>query len=530
MNFPSLLYPRQIPRSGAPEPNYFRDLNLDQVVSEVTTGKSEYALEPFFYHLPHDAGVVRFRQAVMRELEDGGLAGIIEQFSRRMREMRATLAQAERHYYRLQHQRSLLDSMALYCESVCELHQSLTARDTLNSAGLRGLRDRLATYVSGDRFTELSEGVRHLLEALGEVRYCILLDGDRISVRRFDGEPDYAPQIERIFARFRQRDAEKHTFSFTSSAQMNHVEAQILEGVARLNGALFANIETFCARHAKAEPASEVSAESANTLDFARYPFIETGIAAFDREVQFYLAWLEFIAPMRRAGLSFSYPDFVRSDGTAGAERTFDVALAGKLLAEERVPIVNGFRLEGKERVIVVTGPNQGGKTTFARTFGQLHHLAGLGCCVPGTAVRLVLCNGVYTHFEQHERLTTRRGKLEDDLVRLHETLDEATADSILIFNEIFDSTTYDDALYLSRQILARVLEIGAKCVWVTFLDELSRLGEEVISMVGSTVPDDLAARTYRIERRPADGLAYALSLAEKHGLTRTALLRRLPS
>ncbi|MEJ2481019.1 MAG: hypothetical protein P8Y78_12810 [Acidihalobacter sp.] len=266
------------------------------------------------------------------------------------------------------------------------------------------------------------------------------------------------------------------------------------------------------------------------TADFARYPFIEDGIAIFDREIQFYLAWLEFIAPMRRTGLSFVYPELAETGREVHAEGAFDIALAAKLLAENRTPVVNDVRLAAGEQLIVVTGPNQGGKTTFARTFGQLHHLGGLGCSVPGMDVRLGLCDRIYTHFEQRERLATSHGKLEDELVRLHDTLAEATANSILVLNEIFDSTTYHDALYLSRRILARVLELGARCVWVTFLDELSRYDEKVVSMVSSTLPGDPTARTYKIERRAADGLAYALSLAEKHGLSRTALLHRLPS
>jgi DNA mismatch repair ATPase MutS len=288
---------------------------------------------------------------------------------------------------------------------------------------------------------------------------------------------------------------------------LNHVEQAILEFVSRLFPVEFHNLDEFVGRHGG---------------------FIDETIARFDREIGFYVAYLEFIDPLKRTGLPFCHPDVSVSSKETLVESSFDLALAAKLVQETGTVVCNDFHLTGQERLLVVSGPNQGGKTTFARMFGQLHFLAGLGCPIPGKAAHLFLPDRIFTHFEREEDIANLRGKLEDELVRSHASCEAMTSNSVIVLNEIFNSTSLDDQVFLSTRIIEKILAADVISICVTFIDALSTLSDKTVSMVSTVDREDLAHRTFEVIRKPADGLAYALSLAQKHGITYDQLRRRV--
>lgn len=518
MDFRSILFER--PEDGGEEeepaatagerremPAFFRDLHLDQLLERLTEGREEYRLEPFFCAPPESPGDIAYRQEVARDLEREAVRGPVQRFGEAMRTLRRYLDRAEKLYYPYQRDRWFLEAVRLYCDAVRELGEALRAAAPA-SRGLRGLAAYLEGYAGSEGFLALARKAERLEEALDRIRYTLLIRGSRVTVSTFEEEPDYGAEVLATFERFAQGAAREVRFSFQEPVEMNHVEAEVLEGVARLEPETFAALRRF---------------------HEGRRGFLDPVVRRFDREVQFYLAYLELAGRLRAAGLAFCYPELAEAPGELYALDTFDLVLAERRLAAgEAPPVCNDFELHGPERVLVVTGPNQGGKTTFARAVGQIHFLARLGLPVPGRAAWLLRTDRIFTHFEREEQMESLHGKLEEELVRVRAILEEATSRSLVVLNESFASTTLRDALFLGREILGRILERGALAVYVTFLDELSRLGPATVSMVSTVSPENPAERTFQLVRRPADGLAYAEALAEKYGLTYRTLRRRL--
>lgn len=430
MRFHSILFERPEDAAGADhsqEPPFFADLNLDQILESMMAGRDEYRLDQFFYVPLHDAEAVRYRHDVLRDLEKEPVLAAARAFAEHMREMREHLVQAREFRYRYQQERWYLDAVDIYCATVTSLTEDL-ARIDVNSRGFQAFREYLADYTASDSCTSLVSATGKRYADLAAVKYSIHMRGNRVRVTRYGGEPDYSAEVEKTFTKFKQGAVKDYRVGFRDGPDMNHVEARILDLVARLYPEVYQALDDYCTRHQH---------------------YLDDRIAAFDREVQFYISYLEFIEQFRRVGLSFT---------------------------------------------------------------------------------RLFLPDQMFTHLEKEEDIATLRGKLEDELTRIHQILQQAISNSVLIMNESFTSTTLADALFLGTEVMQRIRRLELLCVYVTFVDEMASLSAATVSMVSTIVPDNPAVRTYKVVRKPADGFAYAAAIAEKYGLTCERVKERIPS
>jgi len=507
--FYSILFAAPADRIGddtRAAPEFFVDLNCEQIVDAIVAGKDDYNLKPFFYASLRRVEAIQYRHEVMQDLECSPLFRCVASFAGKMRKVREHLVQVQKMYYTEQKQAWFLDGVDIYCEAIKSFTFELS-ECTLRSRGFLAFRDFLNDYTRSGHFTELLSKTSKLKADLASAEYCVLIKSGGFTVRKYEEEADYSIEVERTFEKFQQGAVEDYRVKFSTSVEMNHIEAKILEFVARLYPEIFGAVADFCTKNED---------------------FIHRTIAVFDREVQFYLAYLEYIVALKCAGLRLCYPRVSNTNQEVCNYDGFDITLAHKLVKENSSVVCNDFHLRGRERILVVSGPNQGGKTTFARTFGQLHYLASIGCPVPGREAQLFLFDRLFTHFEKEEKVENLRGKLEDDLLRIHDILSRVTHSSIIILNEIFTSTTIQDETYLSCAVMEKIVELGLLCVWVTFVDELASRGPQVVSMVSTVFPENPAVRTFKILRRRADGLAYAMAIAQKYGLTYDSIRRRI--
>ncbi len=140
---------------------------------------------------------------------------------------------------------------------------------------------------------------------------------------------------------------------------------------------------------------------------------------------------------------------------------------AGLVLVRRSAVVSNDFTMTGK-KCCIITGANQGGKSTFLRSIGQVHLMAQCGMFVAAADAVLPVHSGIFTHFTREEDSALDSGKLDEELVRMDKIAQHLQKGSLVLFNESFAATNEQEGSEISRQIVRALIEHDISVVFVT--------------------------------------------------------------
>jgi hypothetical protein len=216
-------------------------------------------------------------------------------------------------------------------------------------------------------------------------------------------------------------------------------------------------------------------------------------------ELAFYVGCLNLHAHLAAKGEPVCFPMPV----PAGERKQrfhglYDVCLT--LRMEQRV-VGNAADASGKS-LVVVTGANQGGKSSFLRSIGLGQVMMQCGMFVGAEVFEGELCPALFTHYKREEDAEMKSGKLDEELARMSWIVDHLSPNSVLLFNESFAATNEREGSEIAKQIVCALLEKRIKIVYVTHLYEFARgffdrKAENALFLRAERLPD--GTRTFKL-------------------------------
>jgi DNA mismatch repair ATPase MutS len=217
-------------------------------------------------------------------------------------------------------------------------------------------------------------------------------------------------------------------------------------------------------------------------------------------ELGFCLACLNLHDVLAAKGEPTGMPEpFPAGTPALAARGLYDVCLS---LAMGGTRVVGSDLEADDKRLVVITGANRGGKSTFLRSLGLAQLMMQAGMFVPAQAFRADVRHGLFTHFKREEDITLRSGKLDEELGRMSSLIDELQPDSLVLLNESFASTNEREGSEIGRQIVRALLESGVKVGYVTHMFDLANglhaeRDGEALFLRAERLPD--GRRTFRV-------------------------------
>jgi DNA mismatch repair ATPase MutS len=188
-------------------------------------------------------------------------------------------------------------------------------------------------------------------------------------------------------------------------------------------------------------------------------------------EIGFCVACVNLSERLSELGASTTFPvPVARGELALSANGLYDVSLR---LASTEPVVANDIDADGKS-LVMITGANQGGKSTFLRSVGLAQLMMQAGMFVGAESLRANVCDGMFTHHKREEDGAMESGKLDEELARMSEIADQLSPNSLLLCNESFASTNEREGSQIARALVSALLDTGVKVMFVTHMFDLA--------------------------------------------------------
>lgn len=246
-------------------------------------------------------------------------------------------------------------------------------------------------------------------------------------------------------------------------------------------------------------------------------------------EIIFYIRFAELCDKIKQKNLPLYKAEVLPKEcRECFSSDIYNIKLAIKSVNGEDIDIVtNEFSFDNSKRIVILTGPNRGGKTTITQAVGLAFLLAQNGIYVPASAMKFSPCDNIYTHFPADENDTLDLGRLGEESKRLSQIFNSATKYSLILLNESLATTNVAEGLYIAKDVVKSMRYLGVRSIFNTHMHDLARNLDDVNKSVeGDSRVESIVTgiengrRSFKIFVSPPQGVSYAKDIAQKYGVT----------
>lgn len=509
MNFISILEPEKVwDKWPDRAPAYFLDLNIDQILKLIQEESMEYNIAPMYYQFPDREGM-SYRREIYRDIKQPEIFESLQKFSENMRHSNHMERMHVAKDNEIQGCMWRTEAIYYYCMAVSGLHDVLKnalAQNVIRSEGLKSLCEYLDTLQKDENFAKMHKDVCAIWEKIKSFRFTLTIQDNRLVMTEGVTKCTYESFLEENF--------EQYSVAKKDSLRSPYMGSQFLEGLEKkLLMAYFAKYPKLL---------KEVTAFAAGYVNYKKEELLR-----LEEEVQFYLSYYRFQRKCQKQGFVFTTAG-CDEEKPMEASGVYDLALACVNYLQDKEVVSNDFTYAEGEQFFVVNGPNQGGKTTFARSLGQLVYFSKMGLDVSAASANIHYFTDLLTHFSVEESMESGQGKLMEELNRLSPIMKQNCRKAFVIINELFTTAAHYDGCIMGARVLEHFTGCECKGVYVTHLRELGNACTGVVRLAAMLDGTAAHKRTYRVIRNTAELDGYAEDIVNKYQLSYDDLHERL--